>query len=203
MKVVKLSVTQAAKLVSEWGESGARQLEFLALRLRGIGFVGPLSFASISSIPYASDISDDLRVCIGVVRRIGDHEKFPFFDISVVLQSRLLYGLSKNDDIWMVGCDTKESWLKGYVSCLSMRLSNLKWAEIYLEKNPAWELSESGIEEALLDLERLVLKRIRLVKSAHDLREYLLEAVKYRRPEWVKSSAPGIVGLKELISLLD
>lgn len=197
------------KIVKIWGRDFPTAFDFVHQKLNALGFVGPLTWKHGTLLPFYLDVSKSIRVILSLSKcgGIGDTG---LFDGVAVVMSKTIHERTISDDPWGPLGDGDEKWHEGYVACLVYRLAHLKWAEKESTINPAWAmtLSRNGTSELdatawLHDFESLLLPVVLRLKTDADLTQAMLDAINYKRPDWVKSDGPGFGRLRELVGALN
>lgn len=212
MKKVALPVVKGLppkKVQDVWGEKFLPAIRYLSEELTSIGFVGPASWKQTHSIPFLLDVSDSVRVCLGL-SRVGGVGVVSKFDSVAVVLSSTIYKNSLPTDPWQGGGGVREKWHDGYVACLTFSLSHLKWASVEQSTNPFWLMTVDADSELmpnatswLLDFEALLFPVLTNLRTDVKLAEAMLGAINYVRPGWVKSDGPGFGRIHELVNALN
>lgn len=93
-------------------------------------------------------------------------------------------------------------WIKGYVPCLHIDLSYLKWIQ-KKGKNPYWIMSTSGVEELIDDFKIYFAPILSSLDDNQGLIDLMIRFRDEQKPQWVLSDAPGkLRNLDEMIAAL-
>jgi hypothetical protein len=189
-----------------WGADSILAIQALIDGVREREFFGPISWQSPGSISFLHDASDNIRIMLSV-GRCGMEFGYGLFDSSLVVLSKTIFENTLPSDPWGRLLSDDEPWQNGFVPCLATSLAHLKWAESVGTKNPVWRMTtnpevESNIFSWFADFDRLLWPTIARLKSDADLHRQLSAAINYRRPDWVKSTGPNFVFLRERLAAL-
>jgi hypothetical protein len=176
------------KIYNRWGEEAGEMFSFLADALQARGFRGPLYWKEAAMVPFAIDVTDKIRLFL-TLSTAGGSQTETFFDSAlIILSKRLAENTLPSEPWWAV--HTEEEFA-GYLPCMVLRLSHMKWAAAPSDHNPAWVSSRAGAARWLEDFDALLRPVVKQLRSDYDLAKLMWDAIHYERPAWVLSDAPA------------
>ncbi|MDT8990659.1 hypothetical protein RQP54_07240 [Curvibacter sp. APW13] len=202
------SLQQApASTVRWWGLKSAPAFDFVSAFMNGEGLNGPTTWREGAYVPYSATLSSTIKIMVGLSALSADNG-YATFASSMVIYSKTIHDLAIAEKVSAVVPRVRGPF-SGFVPCLTIQLSHLKWCQQPSDVNPSWALSlqddtvRPNARVFTEDFNALMSPLLKDLKSDDDLRTLLRNCLPQSKPEWVKSDTPWFVDLPERLRLLE
>jgi hypothetical protein len=175
------------KIYAHWGAEAGDMFSFLSEVLQARGFRGPLAWNEVAMATFAIDVTEKIRIIL-TISSAGGNLTETFFDSALIILSKCLAENTLSSEPWW---DAPQGDFEGYLRCMVLHLSHMKWAATPSSANPAWVSSRAGAEHWLADFDAFFGPVIGQLRSDYDLAKLMWDAIHYERPAWVLSDAPA------------
>lgn len=187
---MRILMSKAAK--KNWGENSDLTFTEVSQKLAVRGFSGPLSWKDKNSISYVKDVCETIRVVLSFSRG-GGGERFVNFDCPLIILSKTVYENQESYDPW-ISTPMETEPFKGYVPCMTVRLSHFKWAENFGSEYSSWTMTTEpefieNIYKFFVDFDKFFKPFVIDLTSDLKLYEAISYAETHTPPEWVKSDS--------------